>query len=238
MAEPSTFYKSFSEKKLTTYGSARRGKIEQHRLGLLHRYKTPPGEMFEIGPGHGTLAEQAVAAGWQYTAIEASPILVDVLKKKGLRVIESWTPPMPIGDASADVIYADQVLEHMSGIDAARHFTAEALRALRSGGLFFVVVPDYLKERTFFWDVDYTHNFVTTERRIRQLFNDNGFEILHIERSIGVATGFKRDALAAGALLVNLPGIDTLSRRTGTEDLLFKIRKNLFETLTFVARKP
>jgi SAM-dependent methyltransferase len=238
VAEPSTFYKSFSEKKLTTYGSARRGKIEQHRLALLHRYAPARGEMFEIGPGHGTLAEQAVDAGWRYTAIEASPILVEVLRGKGLRVIESWTPPIPIPDASADVVYADQVLEHMSGIDAARLFTSEAHRALRPGGVFFVVVPDYLKERTFFWDVDYTHNFVTTERRVRQLFNDNGFDILHVERSIGVATGVARDALAAGALLVNLPGVDALSRYTGTEDVLFKIRKNLFETLTFVARKP
>ena len=238
MAEPSTFYKSFSEKKLTTYGSARRGKIEQHRLALLHRHVEPGGSLYEIGPGHGTLAEQAVEAGWQYTAIEASPILVDVLRKKGLTVIESWTPPIPIPDAAADVVYADQVLEHMSGIDAARQFTAEAFRALRPGGVFFVVVPDYLKERTFFWDVDYTHNFVTTERRVKQLFNDNGFEILAVERSIGVATGLGRDALAAGALLVNLPGVDALSRYTRTEDLLFKVRKNLFETLTFVARKP
>ncbi len=145
----------------------RRGKIEQHRLALLHRHRPASGEMFEIGPGHGTLAEQAVEAGWRYTAIEASPILVDVLRKKGLAVIESWTPPIPIPDASADVVYADQVLEHMSGIDAARQFTAEAFRALRPGGIFFVVVPDYLKERTFFWDVDYTHNFVTTERRVQ-----------------------------------------------------------------------
>ena len=238
MAEPSNFYKSFSEKKLTTYGSGRRGKIEQHRLALLHRHRPAPGDMFEIGPGHGTLAEQAVEAGWRYTAIEASPILVEVLKQKGLAVIESWTPPIPLPDASADVVYADQVLEHMSGIDAARQFTAEAYRALRPAGVFFVVVPDYLKERTFFWDVDYTHNFVTTERRVKQLFNDNGFEILQIERSIGVATGVARDALAAGALLVNLPGVDALSRYTGTEELLFKVRKNLFETLTFVARKP
>ena len=238
MAEPSNFYKSFSEKKLTTYGSARRGKIEQHRLALLHSHKPAPGDLFEIGPGHGTLAEQAVAAGWRYTAIEASPILVDVLRKKGLAVIESWTPPIPIPDGSADVVYADQVLEHMSGIDAARQFTAEAFRALRVGGVFFVVVPDYLKERTFFWDVDYTHNFVTTERRVTQLFNDNGFDILQVERSIGVATSVARDALAAGALLVNLPGLNTLARRTRTEDLLFKIRKNLFETLTFVARRP
>ena len=35
---------------------------------------------------------------------------------------------------------------------------------------------------------------------------------------------------------MNIPGVDALSRYTGTEELLFKIRKNLFETLTFVAR--
>ena len=57
-------------------------------------------------------------------------------------------------------------------------------------------------------------------------------------RSIGVATGLARDLLAASALLVNIPGIDALSRYTRTEDLLFRIRKNLFETLTFIARKP
>ena len=105
----------------------------------------------------------------------------------------------------------------MNGIEQARHFTAEALRALRPGGVFFVVVPDYLKERTFFWDVDYTHNFVTTERRVRQLFNDGGFEVLEVERGIGLATGVARDALAAAALLVNIPGTDALSRYTGTD---------------------
>ena len=121
---------------------------------------------------------------------------MDVLKKKGLKVIESWTPPMPMADATADVVYADQVLEHMSGIEEARQFTAEALRSLKPGGVFFVVVPDYLKERQFFWDVDYTHNFVTTERRVRQLFNDGGFEILaHRARH---RPGDRRDARCAG----------------------------------------
>ena len=237
MAED-TFYKTFSEKQMTTYGAGRRSRIERHRLDLLHRFKKAPGAFFEIGPGHGTLGELAVKDGWDYTAIEASPILMDVLKKKGLKVIPAWTPPMPMADASADIVYADQVLEHMRGIDDARQFTAEALRSLKPGGIFFVVVPDYLKERQFFWDVDYTHNFVTTERRVKQLFNDGGFEILHIERAIGIATGIQRDLLAAAAVFINIPGVDAISRWTRTEDFVFKIRKNLFETLTFVAKKP
>lgn len=233
-----TFYKSFSEKQLTTFGAGRRSRIDRHRLSLLQRFASPPGVMFEIGPGHGTLGELAVKAGWQYTAIEASPVLIDVLRRKGLHVIEAWTPPLPMADASADVVYADQILEHMPGIDAARQFTAEAWRSLRSGGHFFVVVPNYLQERAFFWDVDYTHNFVTTPRRMRQLLYDGGFEILQMERAIGVTTGVARDLLDIPKLLVNAPGVDTLSRYTGTEELVFKIRKNLFETLAFVARKP
>ena len=76
------------------------------------------------------------------------------------------------------------------------------------------------------------------ERRVRQLLYDGGFEIERVVRSIGVATGVMRDGMAALALLANIPGLDALSRYTHTEELLFKVRKNLFETLTFVARKP
>ena len=234
---PDTFYRWFSERKLTGAGAARRRRIEEARLALVMRHARP-GEMLEIGPGQGSLARAAVANGWKYRGIEASPVLAETLRSEGFEVAQAFTPPIPAADLSADVVYADQVLEHMSGIDAARAFVAEARRILRPNGIFFVVVPDYLKERTFFWDVDYTHNFVTTERRVKQLFNDNGFDILHVERGIGVATGLARDALAAAALLVNLPGVDALSRHTGTEDFVFKVRKNLFETLTFVAQKP
>jgi SAM-dependent methyltransferase len=233
-----TFYKSFSEKRLTGYGAGRRARIERHRLGLLHRYAAPPGVMYEIGPGHGTLGELAVAAGWNYTAVEASPALLEVLRGKGLATIAAWTPPMPMADSVADVIYADQILEHMSGIDAARQFVAEARRCLKPGGQCFIVVPNYLKERDFFWDVDYTHNFVTTERRVTQLLYDGGFTIQRVELAIGAATGLRRDGLAALAWLTNLPGVDRVSRYAGVAELLFKVRKNLFETLTFVAQKP
>lgn len=235
-----TFYRDFSDrqKTVTDFGRARRGRTERSRLGLLMRSARPPGDMLEIGPGKGSLALAAVEAGWRYRAVEASPILITELRALGLDVIEGWAPPIRTADASCDVVYADQVLEHMSGIDAAREFVSESLRALRPGGVFFVVVPDYLKERGFFWDVDYTHNFVTTERRVKQLLYDGGFTVEKVVRSIGVSTGVARDVLAAGALLVNLPGVDALSRYTKTENLLFKVRKNLFETLTFVARTP
>lgn len=233
---PDTFYRWFSERKLTGAGAARRRRIEEARLALVMRH-AQPGEMLEIGPGQGSLARAAVAKGWTYRGIEASPVLADALRREGFDVAQAFTPPIPAADLSADVVYADQVLEHMSGIEAARAFVAETRRILRPNGIVFIVVPDYLKERGFFWDIDYTHNFITTERRVRQLLYDGGFDVVQIVRSIGLATGPARDFLAAGSMLANLPGLDPLSRYTGTEDWLFRIRKNLFETLAFVARK-
>jgi SAM-dependent methyltransferase len=231
------FYKWFSERRLTRFGGARRLRIERGRLALLSRYAAPPGDLLEVGPGVGSLVEPLTARGWTYRAIEASPALAARIRARGVEVIEAWVPPFPVADASCDVVYADQVLEHMSGIEAAHAFASETHRALRPGGVAFIVVPDYLKERTFFWDVDYTHNFVTTERRVRHLLGDHGFRIEHVVRSIGPSTGAARDLLAACAMLANVPGLDPLSRYTGTEDLLFRVRKNLFETLAFVARK-
>lgn len=232
------FYRTFSEKQLTTFGGARRGKIERARFGMVASAVPAPADVLEVGPGKGAIAAIATELGYRYRAVEPSPQLCAELRGRGIDVVEAFTPPLPADDASLDVVYADQVLEHMSGIDAARAWVAEALRVLRPGGTLCVVVPDYLKERGFFWDIDYTHNFVTTERRMRQLLYDGGFEITRMVRSIGLATGVRRDLLAAAALVVNLPGLDALSRYTRTEDLLFKVRKNLFETLAFVARKP
>jgi len=232
------FYRTFSEKRLTRTGEARRHRIERARLDQVMRYARPPGRLLEIGPGQGGIARLARDAGWTYSAVEPSAILAGQLRADGFEVVEAFVPPIPAADGQHDVVYADQVLEHMPGIDAARAMVAEARRVLKAGGILFVVVPDYLKERGFFWDIDYTHNFVTTERRVRQLLYDGGFEIVECVRSIGLARGVMRDLLAGASVLVNLPGVDALSRYTRTEDLVFKVRKNLFETLAFVARRP
>ncbi|MEZ5318590.1 MAG: class I SAM-dependent methyltransferase [Vicinamibacterales bacterium] len=231
------FYRTFSEKTLTSYGSGRRGRIEQARFGMVRAEVEAPADVLEVGPGQGAIAHIAREHGYRYRAVEPSPQLAAQLRGQGFEVIEAFTPPIPVDDASVDVLYADQVVEHMSGIDAARAWVAEAHRILRPGGLLFVVVPDYLKERGFFWDIDYTHNFITTERRMRQLLYDGGFDVRRVVRSIGLATGPGRDLLAGVALLANIPGLDALSRYTRTEEILFKVRKNLFETLAVVARR-
>ena len=98
------FYKSFSEKSLTGYGAGRRSRIERHRLSLLEQLhqESRPVMFYEIGPGHGTLG-RARRRRWLGLHRDRSQPAADgrVLKKKGLKVIPAWTPPMPMADAVA-----------------------------------------------------------------------------------------------------------------------------------------
>ena len=48
--------------------------------------------------------------------------------------------PLPYGDAVADLVFAEHVVEHVAPADAWRFFT-EVLRILRSGGVFRIAVP-------------------------------------------------------------------------------------------------
>lgn len=236
-AAPDTFYRSFAGKQLTRQGAARRRRVETARLALLERYAPARGDLLEIGPGFGGFARAAMESGWRWRGVEPSTMLAGALRKDGFDVVRAWTPPFPIRSASQDAVYADQVLEHMEGAVEARHFVSEAHRVLRAGGTAVFIVPDYTKEGWFFWDIDYTHNFVTTERRMRQLLDDAGFETVEMVKSIGAATGAARGLLAASALLFNVPGIDALAASVRSEEWLYRVRKNLFQTLAFVVRK-
>ena len=116
-----TFYRDFSDrqKTVTSFGRARRDRTERSRLGLLMRYAEPPGDMLEIGPGKGSLAHAALDAGWRYRAMEASPILIiGTARPAASRLSRAGRRRSSPTIAPCDVVYADQVLEHMSGIDA------------------------------------------------------------------------------------------------------------------------
>ena len=53
------------------------------------QHASPPGPMLEIGPGHGSLAALAIEAGWQYSAIEPSPLLAERLRAAGIEVVQA-----------------------------------------------------------------------------------------------------------------------------------------------------
>jgi SAM-dependent methyltransferase len=92
-------------------------------------------------------------------------------------------------DASYDAIVLFHVFEHLSTNQEAQLFLSEARRVLRPRGLLCLLAPDYLHCGRDFYNVDYTHNNVTTVRRVSQLFRDNGFRVVNCVYFSGFFSG-------------------------------------------------
>jgi hypothetical protein len=198
----------------------------------------PPGLLLEIGPGQGTLADLARASGWQYRGIDASAVLAETPAGARPRYRRSL--------GAADPSRGRQLRRPLCGPGPRAHGRDRrgagagvrgpsgraAGRLVLRGRARLPEGAQLLLGRGLYAQLHHDR-----AARAAALY-DGGFDIVEVVRQIGATSGVSCDLLAAGALLVNIPGTDTLSRWTRTESLLFKTRKNLFQTLAFVARRP
>ena len=146
----------------------------------------------EFGPGKGHFARQVLSLGWEYLAIDGSPAVLRLLQNDGIEVIQSFVPPMPKeANKEYDLVLMEHFIEHMDSPASARNLVESVYRSLSADGLIFIVAPDFLMHGSNFWDGDYTHSFVTTTQRLRQLLLDCKFEICYIGyETLGIQNPF------------------------------------------------
>lgn len=132
----------------------------------------------ELGPGRGHFAREIVSLGWQYQAVDASPAVLRLLREEGIEVLQSFVPPMPAEAGEGyDLVLMEHFIEHMDSPASARALVDSICQSLSPSGLIIIVSPDFLAHRSNFWDCDYTHSFVTTAERLRQLLLDSKYKI-------------------------------------------------------------
>jgi len=132
--------------------------------------------VLEIGPGRGVLADLCLGKGIEYAAIEPNRQLGDSLKARGVDITCARIPPVPDMGRTFDCVVMINVMEHMSSMPDALQ-TAEEIRGLlEPHGKLAICSPDYLNYRHNFFNCDFSHNYVTTERRLRQLLISAGFD--------------------------------------------------------------
>lgn len=230
-------YSWFAEQKITKLGLKRKQKLESWKLGQLLKFTKPNIRLLEIGPGIGIFAQICRGKGIEYHAIESNPKLYDTLATKGFPIKRAEVPPIPHSDSSFNVVYIDQLLEHMDGYKNALGLIKESYRILTPAGLVYVITPNYLTEKELFFDIDYTHNFVTTERRITQMLYDQEFKIILSKKYICGATGWIANLLNILFTPIKWDLTRALFTLFGLENLWLKIRKNLFELLIIIGQK-
>jgi len=139
-------------------------------------------KLLEIGSGKGTFARACEKRGGiQYFGIEPQKKLCDQLGAKGYYVKQIFVPPIPFEKEIFDAVVHSHVLEHMDNPRQAYEFISDCAKVLKKGGVLIFRCPNALTWGMDFWDIDYTHCFVTSPTRIKQLLYDCDFKINYFE---------------------------------------------------------
>ncbi len=232
-------YQFFAQKKVTPIAKviARNMHKKLFELFLKH-FNNSDKNILEIGPGLGRFSSLLnTIPEIHYKGYEPESILCKNLKEQGLEIVQGTVPPIAEKDNTFNAIVMLNVLEHMKGLLEAQHIAAELHRTLAPHGIAFVTFPNFLDWKREFFNLDYTHSYITTEINARQLFTDAGFTIEYCGYNYGCFfSDFGRfpnwvARTASGFLQFVLP------RKLGRMEKIQKMGVLFAENITIVARK-
>lgn len=202
-------------------------------------------QVVEIGPGRGEFARECLRKGWRYTGIEASQVFYEPLQAAGIRVVQASVPPIPLPDASTDLIHADQVIEHFNTIRDFTGFLAEAHRVLKPGGILSLACPNLQTMGDVFYDCDYTHSLGFTKNNLERACLDYGFRVRVSTHYINLflGNGFVyhcvRHLLIVPLKIVNLAVIaEIIESVRFTKNLPKRVTKTLLDNVYVQAIRP
>jgi len=186
--EHDAFFNHFSQRDKPTKAGMR---LVKALAGKIFNYAeiTPNQSVLEIGPGRGDFADICFERGIEYSAIEANQQMAESLKNRGADVVRAIVPPLPALDKTFDVVVMMNVMEHMNSMENALQITQQIRDVLKPDGKFVICSPDYLNWRQNFFNCDFSHNYVTTRRRLKQLLINGGFSHTRSCYLCGTLTG-------------------------------------------------
>jgi SAM-dependent methyltransferase len=236
-------YSFYASKKISSPGAA----INQHAAKkladmfariLVSTFSGDRYTVLEIGPGKGMFASfVAKSHGVEYKAYEPEPSLFALLKGEGLDVVQQSVPPIPEENGQFHAIAMLNILEHLPSIQVTEELLKECRRVLKPDGILFIVVPSYLDWGKQFYNLDYTHQTIYTESRIRNILSDNGFSMVRMAYHYGCFFSGIGRIFNAGAQLFQLFCSVLLPRSISRNEKLQKMSILFAENIIGIARK-
>ena len=218
------------------------GREVQNRIELARKLSNQKNlKTLELGPGRGHFARAVLSLGWEYRAVDASPAVLRLLRAEGVEVLQAFVPPVPEeAGGGYDLVLMEHFIEHMDSPTAARALVDSICQSLSQTGLIFIVAPDFLAHRSNFWDCDYTHSFVTTVQRLKQLLLDCNYEIRYAGyETLGIQNTFVTwliSELTHLMFMARLPQLVSLIFK-GSADLSHKWKNVLLRSCVIVGQR-
>jgi SAM-dependent methyltransferase len=135
------------------------------------------GRLLELGAGYCDFSNSASAA--RRVAMDAAPSVVDHVEPGVEPEVGDCTDLGRFGDETFDVVFASNLLEHLTREQCTR-LLHEARRVLVPGGRLILVQPNFRLRPGEYFD-DYTHVQIFTDRSLPDLLVAEGYVIRRVE---------------------------------------------------------
>jgi ubiquinone/menaquinone biosynthesis C-methylase UbiE len=144
---------------------------------LEERYVSAESVVLDVGTGYGDFINNVRAR--RKVALDVSSA-VDAHLNPDVEFHAQSCTSMPGFQASSfDVVFASNVLEHLTRADATA-FLEEALRILKPGGRLLLLQPNFKYCARHYFD-DYTHVQIFTHVGLADLLSSMGFELVDVK---------------------------------------------------------
>lgn len=177
------YYDYFAKHKNTKLGERMVWKMFDTLSNWISELAPGRKRILEIGIGRAVFAtslKNVLGDNLEYVGIEPNDDLRGKAESMGFKTINAILPPFPIElqKASFDVVIISHVLEHFKNHSEVLEVLQCVNDLLKPGGHFVLVYPDYNDWGSEFFDIDYSHSYPITERRVNHLLTDTGFSLV------------------------------------------------------------
>jgi 2-polyprenyl-3-methyl-5-hydroxy-6-metoxy-1,4-benzoquinol methylase len=166
-----------------------------------------PDRVLDVGCGEGHLTAELADAGFSVVGIDVAeePLRRARARRSALDLrVVPVEGPWPLGDASFDLVWAGETIEHVANTAG---WLSEVRRVLRSGGSLLLSTPAHgrlamlgmaLSHRKFdaHFDPRADHLRFYTRRTLTELLEDFGFHDVEV-RGVGGPPGMRQQLLAS-----------------------------------------
>ena len=193
--------------------------------------------ILEIGPGRGVFADICLESNIEYWAIEPNQKMADDLEKRGATILRTLVPPLPEIERKFDLVVMSSVLEHMDTMNMALTLAKQVHQILNPNGRFVIYCPDYMNWKHHFFLSDFSHNYVTTRRRIEGLLISAGFDNIKGTYTSGPLTGILSLITSCLARLLPFGLLNVLMPQSKTIKKLYKLQVTFLRGVLIIGEK-
>ena len=157
--------------------SPHRSEVWRHICAYLQRYIGQDATVLELGAGWCDFANNVRARS--VTAMDLDETVKAAAAAHVRPVVGDCTDLSAFSDASFDVVFASNLLEHLER-EAASRLLAEAHRVLAPGGRLILLQPNFRLNPGAYFD-DFTHVAIYTDRSLHDYLIAEGWTVVHMQ---------------------------------------------------------